>query len=351
MNPDRAVDPTRILIRAANWVGDAVMSLPALRAVRQRFPQSHIAVLARPWVAELYAREQFPDEVIEYPSARGFRDLPGKWRIARRLRDGRFDWAVLLPNSFESAAVVRLAGIEQRIGYDRDARGGLLTHAIAPPEPGEIPRFESYYYLELLRRAGWIEELPDEIVIRLDGIDDARAAGDRRFREMGIDTQVVGISPGAAYGKAKRWLPEHFAEAAAKVAGELGAPVILFGSAGERALCAKVESMEPLRRIRVHNLAGETTLGAFIELAAACSVFLTNDSGAMHIAAALGVPTVAVFGATDYTATGPTGERTRVVREPVECSPCLLRECPIDHRCMKWVPAERVAEIALDLLK
>ena len=159
---------------------------------------------------------------------------------------------------------------------------------------------------------------------------------------------VIGVSPGAAFGSAKRWLPERFAEAADRVAAELGASVAIFGSKDERELCAAVASM---LRAPAKNFAGETSLADFIDMAAACRVYLTNDSGAMHIASALGVPTVAVFGATDDVATGPTGPLSRVVREPVECSPCLKRECPIDHRCMTRVDAARVAQVALDLLK
>jgi heptosyltransferase-2 len=161
---------------------------------------------------------------------------------------------------------------------------------------------------------------------------------------------VIGISPGAAYGDAKRWLPERFAESGQQLAGALGASVLVFGAAAERPLCETVA--EALRRdgIDARNLAGETSLPQFIDLAAACRLFLTNDSGAMHVASALGVPTVAVFGATDDTTTGPTGEGARVVREPVECSPCLLRQCPIDHRCMTRVTAAGVTAAASRLL-
>jgi heptosyltransferase-2 len=156
------------------------------------------------------------------------------------------------------------------------------------------------------------------------------------------------VSPGAAFGSAKRWLPERFAEAADRVARELGGTVAIFGSKDERELCASVAAAiaAPAR-----NFAGETSLAEFIDLAAACRVYLTNDSGAMHIASALGVPTVAVFGATNEVTTGPTGPLARVIREPVECSPCLQRECPIDHRCMTRVESARVAQAALDLLR
>jgi heptosyltransferase-2 len=343
--------PQRILIHATNWLGDAILSLPALRAVRERFPEAHIALLARPSVAGIYTRESFADEMIEYPAARGLRDLRAKRDLAARLSAARFDTALLLPNSFESAAAVWAAGIPERIGYARDARGSLLTRAIAVPRKGVIPLFEAYYYLELLRRTGWIEEMPPEIMIRLQGIEEARGAGKRAFTARGVEGAVIGVSPGAAYGTAKRWLPERFAESDARLASEFAGSVALFGSRGERDLCTAVAAMPALQGVAVQNLAGETTLAEFVDLAAACSVFLTNDSGAMHVAASVGTPTVAIFGATDHVGTGPTGDRARVVREPVECSPCLLRECPIDHRCMTGVSAGRVADVALELLK
>ena len=335
--------PDKILVRATNWVGDAVMSLPALRALRQRFPQARISILAKPWVADLYRREPFCDELIPYSP----RTVGEKWSAARALRPRGFDTAILLQNAFEAAAIAYLAGIPERIGYARDGRGFLLTRAIPVPKPGEIPRHERFYYLELLRRSGIIDASPENDAIRLEGAPAAHAAGLDKFRELGIGETVIGVSPGAAYGTAKRWLPEHFADSASRVASELGASVAIFGSKDERALC---ESVAASITAPVKNFAGETSLAEFIDLAAACRVYLTNDSGAMHIASALGVPTVAIFGATDDVATGPTGPLAKVVREPVECSPCLKRECPIDHRCMTRVSAERVAETALVLL-
>ena len=335
--------PETILVRATNWVGDAVMSLPALRALREAYPRARISILAKPWVADLYRREPFCDELIPYTA----RTLGEKWSAARALRRRGFEAAVLLQNAFEAAAIVYLAGIPERIGYARDGRGFLLTRAIPVPNPGEIPRHERFYYLELLMRAGILSEEPSSSEIRLEGAPAARAAGMERFRQLGFG-DVIGVSPGAAYGSAKRWLPERFAESANRIAAELGASVAIFGSKDERDLCAAVA-----RSITapVRNFAGETSLADFIDLAAACRLYLTNDSGAMHIASALGVPTIAVFGATDDEATGPTGPLARVVREPVECSPCLKRECPIDHRCMTRVSARRVSTAALELLK
>jgi heptosyltransferase-2 len=320
-----------LLVRATNWVGDAVMSIPALRALREAHPDARITILGRPWVADLYGREPFCDEAIAW---RGY-----SLEAVRELRARGFDAALLLQNAFGAAAVAKLAGIPRRIGYDRDARGWMLTDAIRVPRPGEIPPHESYYYLELLRRARLIETpLPPEPFIRLTGY-------------RWTPESVVGVSPGAAYGGAKRWLPDRFAAAAVRIARETNSSVIVFGTPPERGICAQVTAAIAAEGVTASNKAGETSMSEFLDLVSRCRAMLTNDSGSMHIASALGVPTVVVFGATNHITTGPTGPLARVVREPVHCSPCLKRECPIDHRCMTGVPADRVAAAALDLLK
>jgi len=326
----------RILVRATNWVGDAVMSVPALQALREHNPQARISILARPWVAGLYGREAFCDELIPYDAPRGWKGLNEKRRVAADLRARKFDCAVLLQNAFEAAALARWAGIPFRIGYDRDARGWLLTHPIPLPAAGEIPKHQRFYYLELLKRARLIAGYDLDSAIRLSG---------KRTAE-----RVVGVSPGAAYGGAKRWLPERFAAAAIELARERGARVAVFGSTEEAAICQAVHELVTAAGVACENFAGVTPLSEFIEMAAGCELFLTNDSGAMHVASALGVPTVVVFGATDDEATGPTGDWSRVVRHKVECSPCLLRECPIDHRCMTGVTASEVVAAARGLV-
>ena len=256
--------------------------------------------------------------------------------MGRQMRARKFDCAILLQNAFEAAWIAWLANIPVRIGYKRDGRQLLLTRAVDVPKPGEIPLHQRFYYLELLRRAGLIDALAASDAIRLS----SPSSPDVK--------RVIGLSPGAAYGTAKRWLPKRFAETAGALATARGASIALFGSQAERALCQQIANR--LNGHQVTNYAGQTTLAEFINLVAACELFLTNDSGAMHIASALGVPTVAIFGATDDTATGPTGANARVVRQPVDCSPCLLRECPIDHRCMTGVNSERVVKEALQLL-
>jgi heptosyltransferase-2 len=331
----------KILVRATNWLGDAVLSLPAIRALRERNPQAEIVVLARPWVAALYEDERSIDRVIPLTVASGARDWSAKWKLGRQLRQERFDLAVLLPNSFESAAIVRLSGARRRVGYSRDGRGILLTDAVAVPGPGETPPHERYYYPELLRRAGLIERLPRIDEILFDRLAESRARGQALFTARGIALPVIGVNPGAAFGTAKRWLPERFAEAARHLAEKDSASIAVFGAQAERDLCGQVAAAAG-----GHNFAGATTLREFIDMTAACRLCLTNDSGAMHVCAAAGVPSVTVFGPTDEVRTGPVSPNAHVLREPVDCAPCGLRECPIDHRCMTRVTAERVIAAA-----
>ncbi len=340
----------RILVRASNWIGDAVMTIPAITEIRHRFPDARVTLLARPWVAGLYDNS-LVDDILPYNLARGAKDFPAKWRLSQQLRKMDFDCAILLTNSFESAALIWAARIPVRIGYSRDGRSLLLSDPITPPKPGEIPDHQRYYYLELLRRAGLIDRVPDVDAIRIPGIAHLVQHGRNLLRLKDLNSDWIGVSPGAAFGTAKRWIPERFAEAAIDLARQTSAGVALFGSEDERALCEKVRKLVEAENVPVHNFAGETKLDEFIAIASTCTAFLTNDSGAMHIASALGVPTVTVFGATDHIATGPTGPLARIVREPVECSPCLLRECPIDHRCMTAVDASRVVKEAVELIQ
>ena len=336
----------RILVRATNWVGDAVMSVPALQALREHNPQARISILARPWVAGLYGREAFCDEVIPYEAPRGWKGLHEKRRLAGELRARKFDCALLLQNAFEAAAMARWAGIPIRIGYDRDARGWLLTHPIPVPRAGEIPKHQRFYYLELLKRAKLIPAMRTMRRFAWAGRRDAAEQG----RGCGWHGAVIGVSPGRHMGVrnagCRNGLPKQRWR--------------LRVNEARRLQCSDRKKRPPLARrfakklaragVACRNFAGGTPLDEFVEMAAACELFLTNDSGAMHVASALGVPTVVVFGATDDAATGPTGDWSRVVRHAVECSPCLLRECPIDHRCMTGVAASHVVEAAHGLV-
>ena len=226
------------------------------------------------------------------------------------------------------------------IRRDRSLQKDIYSPALLVPSSGLRPPFPAID-LELLRRSGIIDALPEVNEIHLEGREQAQARG---AKLIGTG-RAIGVSPGAAYGTAKRWLPERFAEAASSIAAKIGASILVFGSNAEKELCAQVASLSGGR-----NLAGTTTLREFIDMTAACSVYLSNDSGAMHLAAALGVPSVTVFGPTDETATGPVAANASLLRQTVECSPCLKRECPIDHRCMTRVSAEMVAAEAIRLV-
>ena len=341
----------RILVRTTNWLGDAVMSLPALQALAEAHPQAEIRLLGPDWVKDLYEGESFSARPLVYPKERGLHNLAGKRALLETIRNERFDLAILLQNAFEAAAVARLAGIPERIGYNRDGRGWLLSKAVPVPKEGETEPHERYYYLELLRRAGLIPAYNMSEEIRLKGSTAARARGRQMLAAQGLSGTIVGVNPGAAFGSAKRWFPDRFAAAAVAVlAGREGA-VVLFGGNQEVELASQVASLITKAGCQALNLAGKTSLREFIDLTAGCDLSLTNDSGAMHISYAVGTPSVTVFGSTDHLGTGPVGPLARIVRQPVDCSPCKLRECPIDHRCMTRVDANQVALVAIDLLK
>ena len=340
----------KILIRATNWVGDAIMALPALRAVRSKFPDAHIAIVARPYVADIYRGQQVSDQLVPYDLKGEHASFSGRAKLAADLRTQKFDVALLLQNAFDAAWLAWRAGIPERIGYARDARSLLLTKSIAVPKPGEIPAHEQFYYLELLRRAGWLDKIAGESDIALTVEQQAKQSAEERLLAAGSNPSKlrIAIGAGASYGSAKCWPPFRFAEVANRLIAESNAEIILFGTPAEAEVSSAIKSA---MRTAPIDLTGQTTIADLPALLSRCHLFIGNDSGAMHVASALGVPTVAVFGATNDTTTGPTGPLARVVREHAECSPCLLRECPIDHRCMTRVEAARVTEAASLLLK
>lgn len=334
----------KILVRVPNWVGDAVMCIPALEAIRAKHPNAEIAVLGRPWVVSLFEGQGIADKLLAFEHTGRHRGFFGVERLARELREEKFDCAVLFQNAFQAAWLAWRAGIAERIGYARDGRGWLLTKAIEREQPGEIPAHESYYYLNLLRRAGWISELPKVEHIRLGVTRDARARADEMLSSMGAPKKSpqrvrVAMAPGAAYGSAKCWPTERYAALADRLISECGADVILFGSANEREVADRIAGAMKQKAV---NLAGQTAIVDLPALFAACGLFVGNDSGAMHVAAAVGLPVVAIFGPTDPNGTSPVTPRWTLVQQKVECSPCFLRHCPIDHRCMTRVEVDAV---------
>lgn len=320
----------RLLVRAPNWVGDVVLSLPALRDLRRAFPAARLSVLARPWVGGLYAAVAEADEVVE---SRGFRADVEAVR-------GAFDAAVLLPNSIGAALVPWAAGTPERWGFATDGRGLLLTRA--PRVPREVRgQSQVYYYRAMLAGVGIDVSAPADATLRCP--DEWRARG-RTL--LGDDGPWLGLNPGAFFGTAKRWLPERYGAVGDLVSRRTGAKVVLVGGEAERALADEIAAG---MTVRPRVLTGETTLSDLVGVLSCLRGFVTNDSGPMHLAAALGVPLVAVFGSTDWRETAPVSPRATVVREPVDCAPCMLRECPIDHRCMRGVSVDRVARAALEL--
>jgi heptosyltransferase-2 len=339
----------RILVRATNWVGDAILALPAVRAVRAKFPEAHIAILARPYVADLYRHQQIADEIIAYDWKGAHAGFAGRQRLVKTLHERGFDTALLLQNAFDAAWLAWRAKIPRRIGYARDGRGLLLTEAVRVPKAGEIPAHEKFYYLELLRRAGWLTALPEEKFIALAVPAVQLASAEQTLRTAGSSggSLRIAVGAGASYGSAKCWPPERFAATLNDLQSNADAEVILFGTPGEAAVSNAIATK--LNRPPI-DLTGQTNIAELPALLSCCQIFLGNDSGAMHVAAAVGLPVVAIFGPTDPLGTAPVTLRCTVVQEKPYCSPCFLRRCPTDHRCMTAVQPGAVAFAISSLL-
>jgi lipopolysaccharide heptosyltransferase II len=321
------------------------MALPALRAVRSRFADAQIAVVARPYVAELYREQGICDRLFPYDPRGEHAGLAGRERFAKELRGERFDVALLLQNAFDAAWLAWRAGIPRRIGYARDARSLLLTKGVPVPRIGEIPAHEQFYYLELLRRVGWLDKLNGEKHIRLNLSAESQRQGKQQLLASGARENAlrVAIGAGASYGSAKCWPPERFAQVADRLITQFAADVILFGTAGERQVSAAIAGA--MRGVPV-DLVGKTSVVELPALLSHCHLFIGNDSGAMHVAAAVGLPVVGVFGPTDPHGTAPVTPHCTIVQERPYCSPCFLRRCPTDHRCMRRISPDVVAEAA-----
>jgi heptosyltransferase II len=334
-----------ILVFAPSWIGDAVMSLGAVRLLRQERPGTRIVALARPSLLELYEEVAEIDATLCYDPIGADRGVAGLRAAARRIRSEGFEACLLLPNAFRAAAFARVAGIPERWGYATESRGFLLTRRV-PPAPRPFGRHQAYYYLELLSGLGFPASTPD---VSLTVAEAKRKSARLLLEREGWDgkTPLVGVHPGASGSRAKLWNASRFGEVAGKLAATMGARAVILGGPSENALALEAEAALDAAPLR---LSGKTSLGELMGVLTQLSLFLSNDSGPMHLAAALGVPTLAVFGPTDPKETGPVGPRARFVREPVECSPCLYRDCPIDHRCMERIGTARVYEEAMGIV-
>ena len=336
---------SRLVVISPNWLGDAVMALPAVADLRRHYDAAHLAVAARPSVAPMFRMVQGVDQVVELRGGGGLRALTGWSGDARALAGQSFDTAVLLPNSFATALIASKAGIAERWGYATDMRGSLLTRAIARPQAGLHQR--AYY--QALTTALGIEAGPPHARV-WPNTDHAR----QMLRDIGLDLDepFVVFAPGAAYGRAKQWLPERFAELASLIINERGWHVVMVGANVDRAACEEITARLPKTGTRLNwliDFCGRSDLPALAGILSQAHAVVSNDSGAMHLAAAVGTRVIAVFGPTNEQRTsplssGPAAPAPVVVTHDVFCRPCMLRECPIDHRCMRRITAREVLQ-------
>jgi len=340
-----------VLVFAPNWLGDAVMALPAVADLRRHAGAGRLVVAARPSVVELFHVVPGVDEVVMVAGSGGLALLANLGTNVRAVQQAEADVAVLLPNSLQTAVVARRAGIPERWGYRRNLRGWLLSRAVPRPRAAV---HQVDHYRQLVAALG-IENGPR--MPRLEAPGDAVEAARRMLAESGWTpgTRLVGIAPGAAYGGAKRWLPDRFARVIAGLAQSRGTAAVLVGSEADGPAAWAIEAeLDKIGRTggrpATINLVGRTDLPQLMGVLALCAAFVSNDSGAMHLAAALGVPVVALFGPTDDRATAPVAARARVLTSAVWCRPCMLRECPLDHRCMTGIDADTVIRAAGETL-
>jgi heptosyltransferase-2 len=350
-------DPTprnihRIIVRGTNWVGDAVMTVPALRQLRRLFPHAHITLATRAWAEGLFADADFLDD-LQVHEGSGLRSVVQQ---VRQWRQGNFDLAVLFPNSLETALVASLARVPLRIGYATDGRQALLTHPLALPEWRES-KHEVFYYLKIVAELEWlIKGEQGFLETQPNGsleVSQARKKVAREFlrtrgvRSLDDGNLLIALCPGSINSRAKRWPAERYGALADDLIDELGAEVLLVGSRGE----AEV-SLEVTRCMRNKPvlLTGETDLAQLVAVLSLVDLLVTNDTGPAHIASALGRPTLVIFGPTNPLTTRPFSPFGEIVREPPDCAPCMLRDCPIDHRCMTAITSADVFNRARTLL-
>ena len=343
----------RIVVISPNWLGDAVMALPALADVRRHYPSAHLAVAARASVAPLFTMVEGVDEIVGLPGRGGLRAVTGWQQDAAVLATGGFDAALLFPNSFATALIASKSGIAERWGYAADWRGRFLTRAVPKPKR---PLHQGAYYQALTSELGMA---PGPLHAQVK--PNTERARDL-LREIGLDVDepFAVFAPGAAYGRAKQWLPERFAGLAHLLIEQRGWSVVMVGASADRAVCKEIEGRlsafakasadKPSSRLnRLIDLSGKSDLASLAGILAVAGAVVSNDSGAMHLAGAVGTHVVALFGATNDTRTSPLSAGAdapapTILTHPVFCRPCMLRECPIDHRCMRGITADKVLQ-------
>ncbi len=337
--------PGRLLIVMPSWVGDTVMAMPTVSALRTLYPQAHIAALARPAVEPIIDACPWIDQILS-----GNARSKSTFALVRRLRRQKFDMAVVLPNSFRSALTVKMARVPRRVGYDRDGRGFLLTDRLVARRAGGeyVPVPTRDYYLGIASYLGAADADPTMRLFTHEP-DDEQAR--QLLTEQGCPPQespLVLLIPGAAYGPAKRWLPQRFAQVADRCGEAFGAKVLIGGAAHDRDVVDQVAAA--MNHTAVNLPALGVDLRLFKSIVRLVSLLISNDTGPRHIAAAFGVPVVTIFGPTDPAWSHIGFDKERQVMVKVECGPCQLKTCPLDHRCMKQIDTDMVFEHAAQLL-
>ena len=330
----------KLLVRSTNWIGDAVMTTPAVRTIRQNFPDAEITLLALPWVADIFRASPHVDHIFLYRKDERHAGLKGKLQLAEDLRQEKFDAVVLLQNAFEAAFISFLARIPVRAGYTTDGRGLLLTHGVKKKSSIK-GKHQVHYYQEMLAGLGLTPGKNElEVAVSKESLQWAR-----EFLHDLIDektTTIVGLNPGAAYGPAKRWPADKFTSLAGQISEDPDTLILVFGTDADKEAARQISGAVEDKK-KIISMCGRTTLSQAMALISMCRVFVTNDSGLMHISAGLKTPTVAVFGSTNPVTTGPYSEKAAIVRSEMDCSPCLKTHCPKEHfQCMENIGVDEV---------
>lgn len=335
----------QILIRSANWVGDAIMSTPVIRAMKKNFPNAHINILAKPWVAPVFKNNPYVDKVIIYDDAKRHKKGLGTIRLCKDLRKYNFNLALLIQNAFEAALITFMAGIPNRIGYDTDARTFLLDRPVNLDQSLKKKHLIDYY-LGILKGAS-IVTYGRKLNLNIS-FEERKKATNTLKTNLISSNKIIGINPGATGGTAKCWFPDRYAVLCKHLYKITGTKILIFGTSTDRDLGEQILKASQNSCI---NLCGKTTLRDAFALIEQCDLFITNDSGLMHAAAALDICQIAIIGSTDYIATPPSNPDAHIIRVPTSCSPCLKIKCPTDHRCMKRITVNMVFELAKELIK